>query len=182
MRLLKYVFWIFITIFLYKLISNIINYFTANYYINKHLDFLAKGDSQFSTYQRSIKTLVERADITATYVPMAQPMGYGYLSTGKINCLDNVSSRLEDVAVALHHAMLKAKGAYRSRILECFSPRYWIELILFFPKHLIQYLGLNSNAISTKILQLLWWALTPIALLFRDQLTLWITDIINQIH
>jgi hypothetical protein len=153
-----------------------------NYYINRHLDYLAKGDNEFETCQHSIKQLVKRAGITATSIPIVQPMGYGQFTSFKSDVLNNVSNRRADTAETLHSVMLQAKGTFRSRIFECFSPRYWIDLVVFLPKHFVEFLGLNGETLPTKLLQAVWWILAPIAIVFRDKLDGWILNFVNQIH
>lgn len=172
----------FAIVFLYKLISNVINYFAMNFYINRHLNFLTKGDETFITYQNSIRKLVKRANVSSTFIPVVQPIGYGRLASYQADVLDSVANRREDVASALYSAMMVAKGTFRSRIIECFSPRYWIDLVIFLPKHFVEFLGLDGEKWPAKVLQSIWWLLTPAAIIFRNNLYLWIREIINQIH
>ncbi|MFU0832755.1 MAG: hypothetical protein ACFWUC_07440 [Oscillospiraceae bacterium] len=169
-------------VFLYKLLSNIVNYFEMRYYINRHVAFLANGDATFITCQHAIKKLVKRANITATSIPVVQPQGYGQLASFTADCLDNIDNRRADIALCLRESMLKAEGTFKSRIFECFSPRYWIELIIFLPKNFVEYIGLDGEKWPAKVLNVIWWLLAPIAIVWRNQLYSWLTGIINQIY
>ena len=63
-----------------------------------------------------------------------------------------------------------AKGIFKSRIFEAFSPLYWINCILFLPRNILTYLGLDADGIMSKILQLLYWITTPLIVAFRDSI------------
>lgn len=55
-------------------------------------------------------------------------------------------------------------------LLECFSPLYWIQLLFFLPSKLCEFLGISGDRIAIKILQIIYWILTPLILCFRSQL------------
>lgn len=63
-----------------------------------------------------------------------------------------------------------ATSVFLSRIIECFNPFYWIELIIYLPKSIVNYLGFSSNKLFTKVLQLIWWIFTPLFLIFREKI------------
>ena len=65
-------------------------------------------------------------------------------------------------------------GIYANRILECFNPFYWCETILYLPKNIVKYLGFPNNTLFVKTMQLLWWFITPLAIVFRKQVVFFI--------
>lgn len=61
-------------------------------------------------------------------------------------------------------------GVYRMRLIESFSPRYWIETVIFLPSRIIQYLGGKSDSLFAKLLQILYWIFTPLLIAVRDKI------------
>lgn len=51
----------------------------------------------------------------------------------------------------------EAIGVYKSRLLETFSPIYWIEFAINLPKKILEYLGIAPESIVIKIFQLIYW-------------------------
>ena len=55
----------------------------------------------------------------------------------------------------------ESKGAYKAKLLETFNPLYWIELIIWLPKQLTLFLGLNNELKAVKtiniLLQTIYW-------------------------
>ena len=68
----------------------------------------------------------------------------------------------EDVVGLMLHFFAEAKGFFKTGLLECISPLYWIQTILFLPSRLCEYMGISDSQVFVKILQLAYWILTPI--------------------
>jgi len=171
---------IFLFLFLYKLVSNASFYFMSKFYETAHFNYLfVEGKcSDIHQYQHGMKKLVKRAGLVATSVPVVHNMGYGQLASYSADAMDNVACRQEDIALVVAQSIRSARGVFRTRVIECFSPIYWIELVIFMPKNIFTYLGLGGDSFFLKLFQLLWWIGAPAAIICRDKLYVWITAIL----
>lgn len=156
---------------LYKLIVNITSYFKMKYFFKCYQSWLfVNRDSKLLSYKSSVIKLFERAGIKDCYLPYVRNMGYGQLASYSASVMQAFPSPFEDFASVTYSLFQDAIGIYRSRIFETFSPIYWINLIIFLPKNLFNYLGVKSESIIIKILQCIWWFITPVLLLFREKI------------
>lgn len=64
-------------------------------------------------------------------------------------------------------------------MLECLSPLYWIQLLFFLPSKLCEFLGISGDKIAIKVLQIVYWVLTPLVLCFRSQLYSFVTQLLQ---
>ena len=75
--------------------------------------------------------------------------------------------------------LAEAKGTFKHRIIENFSPLFWIDCVLFLPRTVLEYMGVDGNGVITKVFQLLYWAAAPLLLVFRDKLSQYILSLIG---
>ena len=65
-------------------------------------------------------------------------------------------------------------GEYRKRYMEALSPLYWIDLIVFFPKYLLEYIKIDKEKYSFKILNIvltfLYWLFMLLMTLTKDKI------------
>lgn len=95
--------------------------------------------------------MLKRANIKDSFVADAEPIGYGHIVTRNISVMLNIQSKRQDIASLVNHQLIRAKGVYSLRIKECFSPIYWIECIVFMPRHLLDYLGIDKDKVGYKL-------------------------------
>lgn len=55
-------------------------------------------------------------------------------------------------------------------VLECLSPLYWVQLIIFLPVKLCELSGISGDKLAVKIIQIIYWGLTPLFLCFRTEM------------
>lgn len=65
---------------------------------------------------------------------------------------------------------VKSIQEYLHRAFQAFNPLYWIEIIIFLPKHIISYFGGQANSIFCKIIMLIYWLVTGYTTLFRAEI------------
>lgn len=170
----------FACIFSYKLISNLSRMLMVRYYQNKYEEYIKQQDFDFSLYTSSLKKLFLRGGVQNSLISFTQPAGYGYIESGHAKLFDNMGSLRQDVAALMFKSLSTAEGTYRTRLFECFSPLYWIESVIFLPKNFIAYLGLNENSIAVKLLQVVYWIVTPLLIAFRVSLYEYISQLISK--
>ena len=81
----------------------------------------------------------------------------------------------------MRQCFLKAEGVFQENLSECFSPLYWIRTIIFLPNRICEYFGGTEDQVLAKVLQLVYWVIVPIALVWRDSLYLFIRQLMNQL-
>lgn len=65
-------------------------------------------------------------------------------------------------------------------MMECISPLYWVQLVVFLPVKLCGYLGISETKAIPKLLQAVYWLLAPLLLIFRSQLYEFIVQLLQQ--
>ncbi len=79
----------------------------------------------------------------------------------------------------MFNSFLETQGYYRYALLQNFNPFYWINLIIFLPQNIIRYLGFKINRKSIKIINVIYWILTPILTIYNDEITTYIKETIK---
>lgn len=158
-------------IVLYKLVRNVINLLKICYYKKQYLDFLAEKESHIEQYAIQTVNLFKQAGIEEIFIPISQPVGFHQVANFNASVFANFPSNKPELASPSRDMFEKAIGIFRSRIIECFNPIYWIEQIIFLPKHILLYIGLDSENVAFKIsnvlLTFIWWLLGISFSLFR---------------
>ncbi len=163
--------YIFSIMFFYKLISNIIFFFNNERLLQIWLSFFAKDNSNAFSYKQQIIDNFKRANIKDTSQPITVPTGYFQVVNTTYSTFDNIFLNDKRTASLTRDFFLEAKGVYRKRIFESFNPLYWINLIIFLPKNIIAFLGLNSDTIFTKISQLIFWFIDSVLIVkYQDKI------------
>ena len=167
---MKYIIYGFILILAYKLANNISLFIRTCYYRKKYMAYLADTKANFVQFVPAVSKLFKSADLEEGYFAIAEPVGYGYLHTDSVPHFANLAHRREDFVGATLRCFDQAKQVYKSRLIESFSPLYWVRVVIFLPKHLFLYLGVSADSMFVKIIQLIYWIGTPLLIAFRDNL------------
>lgn len=154
----------------YRLASNISAFIRVNHYRDKYLEYLKNPESGFREYTSAVVRLFNQADVPDILVPFVQPLGYGQVLQANTTLFANVDSRDEKVIANMQRCFQEARGVFKMRIFQCFSPLFWIECLIFLPRNLLGYLGLSNDSIVSKLSQVLYWFLVPLLAIFRDEL------------
>lgn len=167
---MKYMVICFIIVFVYRLLTNVSALIRLNYYDRKYTTYLSHPENNFAVYTDPIVRLFKAAGITDRSIPFVQPMGYGQGLAGHATLFMNIANRSNDAMANMLECFAEAKGTFRHRIIENFSPLFWINCVLFLPKTVLEYLGVKGESLITKVFQLLYWMAAPILVFFRDQI------------
>lgn len=170
---------VFSCIFIYRLVSNASALIRINHYSEKYEAYLRQSDKGFDEYTTAVVQLFKLAGMTDRQVPFVQPMGYGQLLQGHTSLFSNMSNRREDVVANMLMCFSEAKGTFKHRIFENLSPIFWINQLLFLPQAILAYLGVKPESVIVKLLQLLYWIVTPFFLAFRDVIYQYITSLLG---
>ena len=157
-------------IFLYRLVTNISALTRLNHYDEEYTMYLSHPERNFREHTAALVQLFKQAGVSDIQIPFVQPMGYGQILQGHTLLFSNMDNRREDVVANMIRCLAEARGTFKHRILESFSPLFWINQLLFLPRTVMAYLGVSGENIIVKLLQLLYWLITPLFVVFRDNL------------
>lgn len=161
------------------MISNVYYFYKTISFYDEYSKELKEGNSNILRDQQEIKRVLQKADIKESRITNAQPIGFGKIEIVTASSFDNMCYKGIDEVNAMTSAFEMAIGVYRQRIVDSFNPIYWIEFIIFIPKHIIQYLGLDTENISTRLFQLFYWILGAIYAIYSNQINQIIQDFLS---
>lgn len=165
------IFFIFLLIFLYKLLNNGYKAYRCNKLYNEYCNWLMNNGSYDISH-----TIAEVTELLKEYednfIPLVQPAGFGVIHNMKVRILSQYPSRVHDIAAAQANLFSSAISQYQYKVKQCFNPLYWIDLVIWFPKNIVSFLGISEELKSVKviniILQLGYWILLLIQWLGLD--------------
>ena len=114
------------------------------------------------SHRTQILNYIKYAGVKDKHLPVTQAVGYGQIASANASIFDNILNNRQDIAGMAIECLLEAKGNYWSKFINSFNPFYWIRFILFIPKNILSYLGLNDKSIIIKIFQLIYWIFAAI--------------------
>ena len=177
--------YVFLGYCLIKLLINSSKYYQCKHYLNTYIEWLAKPNWELSEYKSRVIKLFEDAGLKDSTVQFATPLGFSQVATGNAWVFDQFPSYREEFVGKTRNYFHQAIGVYRSRALEVFNPLYWIELIIFLPKHIFNYVGVSLEGIIIKIAQLIYWLIcimvSMMYTLYTPEINMFFRDWINQL-
>ena len=110
-------------------------------------------------HKNTILNYIKYSGIRDKHIPITHPTGYGQIVSGNISIFDNVLNQRQDIASIVFELLLEARGNYWSKFINSINPFYWLRIILYIPKYLSSYFGINTESLFVKIFQLVYWLL-----------------------
>jgi hypothetical protein len=150
-----------ITVNLYKLIR-------CQKIYDLYKQYVSRINSDFLQYIPAANKLFYEAGIEDSIIPAAKPIGYGYIASTNVSSFKNMQFLGSDVVPIIDMAFNQAITIFKQNIVDAINPLYWLDLVVFLPKHITYYLNIPSDKIGVKISQIIWWILSLIFLLFKD--------------
>ena len=173
----------FIIIIAYKTLSNFISLFQIQKYEKEFIKYLSGEPSKIEEYKLLCIALFKKAGIKDTETPITQPTGYGRIASFNASVFQNFPSNIAIIANPALNMFKNASGIYKSRIYEGFNPIYWVDLIIFLPKNLLSYIGLDSEKAAFKIwnvfLTFIWWVFCTLVTFFQPEIKAFFTDMLT---
>lgn len=175
---MKYFIYLFIFIFIYKALRNTCHYFRIKKLYSYFKTITSEkvediNEKVFETKAEVIE-LFKKAGIHDTLVPTIKLLGYGQGVHYNASAFDTYPCNREDFLHVYLSIFDESIGTFKRRILEVFSPFYWIDLILFAPKNLLNYIGASPESRSTKILNILltfiYWIFGIFIAIFKEKI------------
>lgn len=117
---------------------------------------------------------------------MCQPVGLGRAVQYNASVKEQFPSRIHDFALQTNKMFYEAEGVFLARAKEAFNPLYWIDFVIFLPKHFMAYLGADTEKLLTKILQAVYFLVAGIwsllLQLYPDIFRTLLEKLISQLH
>ena len=149
-------------------ILNYSKYFRMNSFRNDYIDYWhntganRNNVSNIQNKKAEIIELLEGAGIKPRIFRYIKPLGYGQGESGSASSFDNLFYLSGESLPYNMQAMAEAKEVYRRRMVNALNPLVWLEVIVFLPQRVLQYLGASPDTVSAKILNFIYWIATPL--------------------
>ena len=126
------------------------------------LEFICGKRNDMNRYRNEVISLFKKAYVPDVYTPVVDSVGLGLLASGNVSLFTMFPSK---------------RAAFIAEYLNMFdaiNPLYWVETVVFLPKTILRYIGLDSDKTAFKLcnvlLSFIWWALCLCAVFFKPQL------------
>lgn len=160
-----------------RLIYFQLNLWAIKRYRNQYVDYLnalsvdenwQQSFDKLNESQTEIVRLFEQADLAPQIISVVEPMGWGYIGTGHVRAWNYLTNSRHDIIASNQKSFHEAIGYFRARRNETFNPAYWIKCLVFWPRNLLAYLGLDKDSLLVNILQILVWLIKVILVLTNE--------------
>lgn len=149
---------LFLCIFSYTFLKNCYRVYRVNKIYSYFSTILTHNPNNLAYETKDeILKLFKEAGVKDSFIPITQPMGYGQLARFNASTFKAYPSPLNVFVGAELEMFDYALGVYKNRVKKCFSPFYWIDMVIFLPRTIFQYLGLKSDSIFIKLSNLIYW-------------------------
>lgn len=127
-----------------------------------------KVDNRVYETKNEVIELFLSAGIKDAFIPVAERRG-SVITTYTASLFNAYPTNRVDFFSHYITMFDETIGTFKHRIFETFNPFFWINFVLFLPKNIIDYLGLNTNTVFVKILNLIFWICTFLLGLFQSE-------------
>ncbi len=111
----------------------------------KQKELAEKAEDWVQKNQIEIKKVVLNTGVQDQKKSYMKPLGLGYTKEQSVSALDNLLFLNSEIMGSSIEIMKRAKGYYKVQALKSFNPLFWIEFIIFLPKELSKYLGIDDE-------------------------------------
>ncbi|TRZ77356.1 hypothetical protein D4R87_02865 [bacterium] len=158
--------YIVLVIILTKVIYNIRNLFWIKRYLSKYESYLSNNKEWYIQENRqNIVKLFEKANLKDAHISSIEPAGYGLVRTGQYSLFNNPTLLREETVKLVYRYFKESQEVFKNRVMESFSIFYWIELLVYLPKEILKYFGLNVDSLIIKFFQIIWWFVCAAAII-----------------
>lgn len=100
----------------------------------------------FHEKKQEIITLLKGAGLKSSCVPYLKPADFGFVTKHNLDLFDNLAFNNEDINLLILSNFRQAAGVYKKRLLDSINSLYWLEVIIFLPQKVIDYIGFNGES------------------------------------
>jgi hypothetical protein len=92
-----------------------------------------------------------------------------------------MQSSRQDVVTLMNICFQQAITIFKQNIKDAINPIYWLDFIIFLPRHTATYLNVSPEKVGIKISQIIWWFLNIIYVIFRNEFNNFFKSLIERI-
>lgn len=140
-----------------KILVNLRKLIQCKNFYNLYKDYLTKKDQKFLGYMPIIKKLFYEAKIKEPMITIMEPTGFGYVLSGQTSLFNNMQLLRKDVVTLTNICFQQAVTIFMQNIKDALNPFYWLDFIVFLPRHIAIYLDLSFPKAVIKIFQVIYW-------------------------
>lgn len=182
---MKYIIFILIFVIATKLVINLYYFIICKRTYDTYKEWCTYANNNCPQTKSLAIKIFKKAHIKSSSVVITEPSGYGHLSTYKSDIFDNYPCLDERCIEFTIRAFEEAIGYFKGEMLNAINPIYWIETIIFLPKNILDYIGADTDKVSSKILNVVltfvWWVLATLAVMYKSNIISFINNFINSI-
>ena len=142
---------------------NFLKYQACTRYHKIYDAYLDNPKWDFLEIQPQIVKLFKEAEVEDNAVAYVEHVGYGkVLGDAHVSVMANLGNTRADVVSSVTAMFHKAKGTYRSRMLDAINPAYWLEFVIFLPRSVFRYVGVSAESAVVKTIQVIYWLIAGI--------------------
>lgn len=182
---MKYIIIGFVCILVYKFLSNLYYYHACKKLQLIYVDWINGEDNNCLYTKAKVLKLFKRAHIKDAIFCQTEHVGYGQIVSYNIQAMSNYPLHNEDHMNYTLRAYDEAIGYFRDEMFNTFNPIYWIDTIIFLPKNILEYIGADTEKVSSKILNVIltaiWWIITVLGVIYHDKIISAIQDFLDKL-
>ncbi|HAT1932904.1 TPA: hypothetical protein I8028_001970 [Legionella pneumophila] len=157
----------------YKFLLNFIALIKIKKFHSTYIDYIEKiKDPEWTKIrekilqnQTDIIQILTKCGVKDFGVFITTPTGYGHVEHKQVSILQNLQfvGQLGEFNIpsTIDIYLIQAKGILKKRMIEAFSPLYWINTLIFLPQNIITYLGFSLDNKKTeaimKVINVIYW-------------------------
>jgi hypothetical protein len=81
----------------------------------------------------------------------------------------------------IEELFIKSHGYYKYLFFQNFNPFYWINIVIFLPQKIVNYLGLRFKRKTIHFLNIFYWIFSVTFAIYNDEITTFIKNLIKLI-
>lgn len=161
---------------LVKFAYNGINYLRTKelFEIYKHWIFNDNYNSKCLQSKQEVLSLFKKANVKDHVLMISQSIQNDRVCDTPVSVFEAFPLKNESVIVNTIGIFEETIGCFKFRMFQAINPIYWVEVIVFFPKYLLNYFNIDINNAVSKILNLvltaIWWLLCLILTCFKSEI------------
>ena len=151
----------------YKLLNNYRKYIAAKQLYSDYFNWLNTGAGYETLVQKQplFQKLVKDANIKSLYIPTTQPMDNQNTAAFSASVAEVFPNRLPSFIQGTKDVLLRTIGTYKMRMLETINPFYWIEVLIYLPKNILEFSGVKPEHFISKLSLIAYWLIIAFSLL-----------------
>lgn len=154
-----YIVGFFVLVMILRFVTNFYKYKRVQNLFEKYNEYLRTDLFEFAQNKEEIKSLFKDAGLKDFSIIHQEFLGHGNFANMQVSGFDNLTNQREDIVGNIRMKFNEAIGVFRKRYKESFNPIFWIDVVIKFPQHLMEFFGVLPEKVAVKIFLVIYWLL-----------------------